>query len=430
MSDLEAVFKKLDSRYFDSCLQKFNVKVKCSTSNRLYYNINQFFFYVSSITSIKQMMIHTTIIIMNAPPSLFKSFYIKFFKEKPLEMMIVVEKLHYPTLYCNWKESCYLDCLLACLMYSKLPLMDRIKSKKCMLTSKIVNDYTNAHKTSSKEIRDEVIKLIPHDYASFSVSEVYDAFSDFYNLKFSVPRIVVGGLIENMEFRDNLVSHQSTGMMSMWDFLDRSTFKTGQGTIHLWDGVSSDYLVFQNTMAPIITMYDEGHYMNFGEYILEKKYRLSGVIIQKGSRPSVDEESDGHYVCYVRSRFNIDAWFYYDDLKDGKWRFVGDLPKIVFKDTNRSRPELFFYEKVRPIRQKISIPPIIKEKWVGANGKAYVFYKKDPTLFVITKKDLVKLNPDYRYRKGDTNTFVWKVKDKKIVEDVKNEITLFKKGKS
>jgi len=453
--NIEAVFQNINSTYFENTLSAINIHVQksASTITKLYYHPPHhpphYYIFTKSQEGLKHSLIYILMILSKRSVTIFnnvfQSFYQKIYNERPLEMFLVVEKLKMPNLYVNWQGSCYLDSLLACIFFAKLPLFDKMKEVNHPLTSRLVLGYQESSGTIQRRcinIRKEVMKIIPHSYASFGVSNVYDVLTDVYHLKVDIPRIVVGGLLENMKWKTDLLTTFNTGMISMWDFMDISATKTGEGTIYLWDGVRCDYLVFQNTLAPVIRGLDDpapertldevqtaktgkrvitkSHKGQvFGEYILGCKYRLSAVIMQQGHRPSFGSDHyDGHYCAYIRSKFNVDAWFYYDDLEDGRWKFVGDKPpEEVFRDTKNSRPELYFYERVRPVLAKVVMPKRIKETWRGKEITTHTFRTPESVMIIVLFPESFQGKFTYKSTKAfvenGKKVMAWKLTPKK-----------------
>lgn len=133
---------------------------------------------------------------------------------------------------------------------------------------------------------------------------------------------------------------------------------TNEGEYYYWDKVNDDVLVFDNEGVWLkdydtvgTETYQDTTYRkrsSFGEYILGGRYRLYGAIIHQGKVPvSHDYSSPGnHFVLYLRPKYDIEKWYLYNDI--GPTLTPQDtLPAIVFKGTKRSRPSMFFYEKVQ-----------------------------------------------------------------------------------
>lgn len=135
----------------------------------------------------------------------------------------------------------------------------------------------------------------------------------------------------------------------------------------LWDTINHPVLVFQNGGTPVILRWNEiGIETNptflyntatgrrrcvkqavmkvrrFDEYILDRRYRLFGVIHVHGTEMCSDD-SGTHYTAYVR---NGNDWFSYDDLGPRFERFQSGLPQHAFYDVNGRKPEFFFYERL------------------------------------------------------------------------------------
>jgi hypothetical protein len=180
----------------------------------------------------------------------------------------------------------------------------------------------------------------------------------------------------------------------MWDFMDPLS---NGGSRPVWEWMDYPILVFTNGMAPplkrldsiepeMIDTYgpdssrDRWEYRNtngkrvkvrvpgfglirkrvtkiqaFSEYIISDRYRLYAVIMNRGSSPNLREDGGGHYNAYVRPFGDRERWYIYDDM-GGVWKLTpkktatskkGELPEDAFRGENYSRPEMFFYERVR-----------------------------------------------------------------------------------
>lgn len=78
-----------------------------------------------------------------------------------------------------------------------------------------------------------------------------------------------------------------------------------------------------------------------GEYILNNRYRLDGVVVLEGTE--VGKAGGIHYVSYVRTK---NGWYYYNDIGP-VFKRIKELPtKGVFIETDGMKPEMFFYSRV------------------------------------------------------------------------------------
>ena len=459
---------------------------------KIYYTTpKKFFFNISSkrpkniVSELKHSLIHVVIIMYRKKGlerdeiyaehgKLFKCLYEKFYKEDFLDYdhdYRCTENLYQPGLYLNWKESCYLDSLLAVIFFStNKPIFEEIMTKDIgdietrhiSLRKALAKDYNSltSHNITKKcfDIRKEIVKVIPHEYTSFSVSEVYNALADvFSGLKIQLPRIPAGGLLQNATIygNKNRITYGSLPLVPLWDFMDTSTYEKGEGSIIQWDMFDGDFIVFQNTLAPALRKYNDiteeiiiDEYQSevtgksvynihkkgrvFGEYILDGKYRLSAVVMQLGKRPSymVKRDFDGHYVAYIRSKFVKEGvhWFYYDDLSGGEWDYIGEsLPSLVFQDSTNSRPELLFYEKVKSPKIFSSKSLVISQKitrntWRGNKFDVITIEKDSETTIITNTKLALKVTEKPVIVEGKPNRYGWIVENKEataILEELK-----------
>lgn len=80
-----------------------------------------------------------------------------------------------------------------------------------------------------------------------------------------------------------------------------------------------------------------------GEYIINDRYRLFGVIVLEGVVPNV-LDSGTHFTSYIRGKDL--QWYFYNDMEP-KLIKIPKLPKVgVFIESNERRPALFFYELI------------------------------------------------------------------------------------
>jgi hypothetical protein len=109
----------------------------------------------------------------------------------------------------------------------------------------------------------------------------------------------------------------------------------GPGSFYVWEDMNVPLLVFHNTGQKI---------HNFEEYIINRNYRLFGVVMSRG-RVSTTEEGGGHYNAYLRIN---GQWFFYDDMPPTTLRRLEKLPSDeVFRVNRRGIAELLFYERIK-----------------------------------------------------------------------------------
>jgi len=432
MSSFKKIISKINKDFFYNSFDNLDysiiqskrttypvVKIFYSASKRFYFDISSGYSQNNIhekdlnllIEAFKYALIHIVIVMYKKESEnsnidygkLFQCLYKKFYGVLPIISNISdIQYLYKPGLYINWKSSCYLDSLLVIIFFSTNSnilneiIQGGVKENHMNLRNALLKEYNSltSNNVSKKciNIRKEIMKIIPHDYVSFSASEVYNALSDvFIGLRTKIPRIAIGGLLKNAKIFQP-ISYELLPMIPMWDFMDISNCEKGEGSVIQWDLFDEKFIVFQNTLAPALKRYNDitsertlDEYKTeitkkkvynihkkgriFGEYILNKKYKLSAVIMQLGKRPSlINDFDDGHYTAFIRSKFsdNKDQWFYYDDLSHGEWDFIGDmLPETVFLDSNNSRPELLFYEKIIKKKSKTEKILCYKNTWRG-----------------------------------------------------------------
>ncbi len=284
-----------------------------------------------------------------------------------------------PLTYQNWSESCYIDTVLVTLFFSGrwFQMIESSDVSKIhihnILKNILIDDYNkiNGKDRDSHhkcvEIRTIIRKLIPHPLSSFNVSETFGAFCDVFPVlkTHKIPYVnLKRKLIDACPRKWSTIDAPIT---PAWEFMDGDTIESRTGRIILWEEFNGNRITFQNTLAPYIKQFAsmdseaieyQGNILIhkkvrcFGEYILGGKYRLVSVIVHKSSKNSLNS---GHYICYIRPKFDSANWFEYDDLAP-KWAKLSELPKDVFLDDGYSRPELYFYEKVRDDIRKIQAP--------------------------------------------------------------------------
>lgn len=318
-------------------------------------------------------------------------------KKDPNRKIVYIKESHiFPKLLSNWSESCYLDSLLSVLIFGDCSdIRKNLFNKKYTsdptnfknpLTTKTTNTPEKAENYSLKlqnqlkkiyklslNVSDEyetfecvdlrklllysnpkMAKIIErgdrkyYRYKTYTPSEIYHTLSTLFDLYYVIP-VLIGG-------KKNVTKRN---MFTTWEFVDPSENKEGEDI--LWDKINAPYLVFQSGVYPKLKNYSAAgpqeisvlDFKNgnmkiatrtvniqrvFGEYILNDKYRLFGIVVHRGYT------SAGHYISYIRPFFNLESWFYYDDI-DQEFHEIR-FSKTMFANTSSSRPEMLFYIKV------------------------------------------------------------------------------------
>ena len=178
------------------------------------------------------------------------------------------------------------------------------------------------------------------EWVYFTASEIYNLLADLYpSLKQSPIKRVNRVIIRNAA---------PIALSQMWDYADGSTDI-------LWDIINTHVLVFQNGGTPPLREWNKtgrerrlnssGFYREksraFGEYIINDRYRLVGVLTLDGTVPG--QSGGSHYTA----RFKADdgLWYYYNDKNSVIYE--DELPdKGVFVEKGGMKPEMLFYQKV------------------------------------------------------------------------------------
>lgn len=207
----------------------------------------------------------------------------------------------------------------------------------------------------------------------YNAGSTYNAIAELFpSIKVEVPRQIMRWrgdryVGDGVEYRD-----EST--LQHWDFLDTYIDhepNQDYGTIR-WDLMRSPQIVFVNGGIPRIRRFSSieseqsrvvmvgdrsGKPMVheqlirkarvFGEYILDDRYRLSGVVVLHGVSPT--REGGSHYTCYYRVG-NSDGkslWYHFDDLR-GYASKIKELPDTgVWTEARGQMPSIYFYVRVR-----------------------------------------------------------------------------------
>ena len=278
--------------------------------------------------------------------------------------------------------------------------------------------YSNIHSSVKKEesfvctdlriiLSDCLPSLIP--LGSHSSSQVYVLLSSIFpSLKMvDVPRL------------DGEVLHPLS-TFTMWDYLDPNP--TPQGSPD-WQEINNPVLVFLNNLLPPLVNYHlagEEIVINpytkkketitkarkFSEYILDRRYRVFAIITSIGRKPTtLTSTGGGHYISYFRIG---DTYYKYDDMDPSLHKMeTHGLPKALFRDTDRSRPELIFYENVSISKESIVLDQKVGNYHINLrtmmDGYQILFIVADNVKSVMALK---KIRPRYQSQTG--LTLMWR----------------------
>ncbi len=301
----------------------------------------------------------------------------------------------------KWSNnSCFFDSLMMIIYYgSSVHIRDTITSQDLDVeidpSGAYVNPYPTASKTRTPEgfqdlfdktrsyftdnsvkllegkifhsinLRNALSKVDPNigGGEQYESSSVYSAlallFRDLLLTNVKVSRTLPCG-------RTKRVTPAPTPYVSMFDFV---TLSSDIGDTYLWETCEEPVLVFFIRQSPWLKKWNEegeelvnvidpkrGRMMQsyikpnpFGEYILNDRYRLFGVVVHSGVAPeSLLSVTSGHYTALIRPYFDPGSWYYYDDtLPTFQKVSEGNVPPSAFTDTGRLRPHMFFYERVK-----------------------------------------------------------------------------------
>lgn len=205
----------------------------------------------------------------------------------------------------------------------------------------------------------------------YNVSTIWNTFCSLF------PRLLQSVYARIVDPTTKITKIGKPGLISranftFWDFLDSYRDADDKYTEILWEELENSrdnyLLVFQNGGYPAIKYYNkEGEEIvksrkyvqegkrtkivvenikvfkkrKFSEYILERKYRLFGVVLLHGV--SVGEEGGTHYTALVREG---NKWYEYDDVGP-KYKYISEkVPETCFQEIGRTKPELYFYGRV------------------------------------------------------------------------------------
>jgi hypothetical protein len=264
---------------------------------------------------------------------------------------------------------------------------------------KIVNSGTNFKCIETRGILAMYIpEMKPNgsNFCSYPVGDLYETIADIFpGLKMKYIPSIVNSVETGIYNKPSVIEERKSFLF--WDFISP---EEDEGVTPLWDIIESPMLVFQNGLVPAITDYGSinsekvivrGPTSNkfeivneklpsgeiirktipkiesiekiiekarvFGEYIINDRYRLFAVVRNHGTKPissGINDFGGGHYSAYIRPFFDNQNWYNYNDMGPS-WELTncnlqpksGNLPKDTFLDTDYSRPELLFYQKIK-----------------------------------------------------------------------------------
>ena len=200
-------------------------------------------------------------------------------------------------------------------------------------TIRILYESLSSNSTKCASLRDTIFKCLPdikrgNYYIPYAPSNIYQLFAELFpNLQLDVV------------YSDNDV-HKISSMIDITDYVSIPTI--GSGIV--WELFDVPTFVIRND-SRIEDLTQEGveegtvKIRTLGEYILNGKYRLCGVVLLQGYNRNLNT-SGVHYVGYLR---NGDVWYYYNDM--GPQFRQSELPD-VFKTRGGLKPNMFFYERI------------------------------------------------------------------------------------
>ena len=313
---------------------------------------------------------------------------------KTYKSVVIADGLPPQQFFVNWMNSCFLDSILMTLFLcdseffreailftpatSKEPICFMSEEESLSYRKGLSQEFKEAYYniTSSAKsqkcvsLRNQIGKCIPGMLDNpFSATEIYSHLVD------SFPQLN----IENVPMTSNDDPYENKPLFQVWDFIDPDT----SGKVVDWENINTKVLVFSNGLNPPIKFLNSIHPEKvitigpsatkkvkverqkptgekyfvevpkqvrkvikvtkarvFDEYLLDGRYRLCGVVMNIGP-------GDGaHYISYIRPSYDSGVWYYYDDLSP-EYKKIDRLPKSVFENTDQSRPELLFYQRLK-----------------------------------------------------------------------------------
>lgn len=269
----------------------------------------------------------------------------------------------------NFEASCYLDSLLSILFLSDSKVFPKIfdfdtknydYSNFCSTNSIVtnLNIYATKILKSLKDIHSSMFtpnknfrcvnlrNLLAKCDTELGIGQMYNP-ENVYNLLTEVfPLLKISYQIRNL--------NKKTSQFVVLDYLLDDEIQ--------WQTIDSDLIVFQLGSLPIkdytsneietfrIYDYAQKEFIQqkiqkkrvLGHTILNNRYRCIGIIENKGILSSEDFTGGAHYISYF---VNNNTWYTYDDLGPSLEK-LEELPRSAWKSLHRSRPVMFFYEKL------------------------------------------------------------------------------------
>jgi hypothetical protein len=202
----------------------------------------------------------------------------------------------------------------------------------------------------------------------YEPNSIYDLFATaFPNLRMPIVRATV---TSQGEVIDKSIREYNT--LNMWDYLDTHEDVEGDHEEILWNEVDTPFLVFENGRVPVKILNQKGveevrdpynpkkkiqikKARAFGEYILDGRYKIVGVLSASGA--SDNSEMGSHYVSYY---INSDLYIKYNDIGPSI-RKLEKLPDIgVWKMERGHVPIMYFYERVLPMPIQRKKDPVLE----------------------------------------------------------------------
>lgn len=409
-----------------------------------------------------------------------------------IEYLTSLEQYEPSGLPINWDESCYLDSLFMAMFlgasnyyrnnildintsnieYKSFDNKDRpVFIKVCHRDSTINTEtethiYTEALQTTLYDdykrvlygkqnfkcslLRELLSQCLPPmkekgRFVSYNVVEIYAMIADLYpGIKLrNIPRILK--LPGKLPRHDNM---NPLAVLQMWDYMEPDK---KEGEVPIWNKIDVPVLVFQNGLIPHVrkfnTIEDEkiaiGNFKHiikkkraFSEYIINRRYRLFAVVVNIGLGI---EGRSGHYISFIRPKKDPDNWYFYNDIGP-VWTITnqgspeeGNLPPATFLDPGTSRPEMFFYQKLRTSPSKDSESSSQSIVWRGKNmitkrtfgtnpPNIDMYFVKDITPGVIFDYYLYNINkPEQFTTQVNEGIYLWRA-NRNIIDELSNKI--------
>lgn len=272
-----------------------------------------------------------------------------------------------------YENSCYMDSLIMILLFSSTTFFKNKLFNPIISLSSIneyfgnmiynINDVEKDIKFFSENFQDIYFNI--DNTKNYTCKNIRQKLLDYLPLKykerwiFSNPTYIYSLFSHFFDWNTKYTTSKGSKIKSAasFPFID---YLTDDEVIKInWDKIDSDILVFNNTRSPHITNFskigiEKGEtcigndcypfkikkVRKFGEYILNGKYKLIGIIILLGTPKK--GEGGSHYVCNF---LGIDGnWYYYDDDSSIIKKII-KLNYSVWNDRGGKTPSMYFYEK-------------------------------------------------------------------------------------